>query len=114
MVSEVLEYKDATALLEWGFQLDQTTQAQILKALKIDASSNWSSNERLSLKYNKQVIVGYKSIEIGKELISYIESKIVENKSRGNQVKVYKDSDGDGYGNTNNSMVVYEKEIPKG
>lgn len=114
MVSEVLQYKEATAILEWGFQIDAEAKAKIVKVINIDASSNWDSGNKLTLKYKNNILVAYKDIEIDEDRIEVINAEIKKRQIDGDPITIYLDGDGDGYGNPMIKNVGYSKNIQAG
>jgi len=113
-VSEVIEYNDAKVLFNWKDSIEGTIQMEILSSLNLDGTYGWTDKKELSIRYSENSIVGFLGKPLGENEAKLISKVIETRKEKGELIKLYADSDKDGYGDKdeNKSIIIGEKEEP--
>lgn len=101
MISEVIQYNDATLDFSWVTNFDAKLKSDIQKAVDLGVEAKWIDNATLQVKYAAGQLVGYKAIEITGKYIKLIKKKIEYRKINGDDQGMYIDKDKDGYGDAN-------------
>jgi len=109
MISEVIQYNDATLTFSWVTNFNTDLQTDIQKSINLGVGVKWVDNSTLEVKFKPNNPVGYKAIKISGKYIKLLRERLEYRNKFGDDKVYFQDKDKDGYGDKNVCVAQVKK-----